>query len=117
VTLEFDGPYGALLAQRLFCELGLESGEWCQDLHFQGGGLRRTSGDVPLLPVLLARNLGDSSSVVTGRLVFNRADGTVYRIELPQQTLEAGETALMDARTAWGIVQEQAGDESIGVEF
>jgi hypothetical protein len=67
--------------------------------------------------VLLARNLGDTSSIVTGRLVFNRADGTVDRVELPQRTLEAGETALMDARTAWGIVQEQAGDEGIGVEF
>jgi len=125
VTLEFDGPYGALLARLLVedarsgysASLALSPVSGAKISTYHGGGLRRSSGDVPLLPVLLARNLGDTSSVVTGRLVFNRADGTVDRIELPQQTLEAGETALMDARTAWGIVQEQAGDEGIGVEF
>lgn len=125
VSLEFDGPYGALLARLLVeharsgysASLALSPTTGARTSSYHGGGLRRSSGEVPLLPVLLARNLGDTSAIVTGRLVFNRADGTVDRIELPQKTLEAGETALMDARTAWGIVQEQASDEGIGVEF
>jgi len=57
--------------------------------------------------VLLARNLGDTSAIVTGRLVFNRADGSVDRIALPQKMLEAGETALIDARTAWALCRSR----------
>lgn len=72
---------------------------------------------MPLLPVLLGRNLSETPSIVTGRLVFNRTDGTVDRIALPQTTIEAGETALIDARSAWAVVRDQAGDEGIGVEF
>lgn len=125
VSLEFDGPHGALLARLLVddprsgysASLALNPATGAKTSTYHGGGLRRSSGDARLLPVLLARNLSDDSSILTGRLVFNRPDGTVDRIALPQTTLEAGETALIDARNAWGIVQDQAGDEGIGVEF
>jgi len=125
VSLEFDGPHGALLARVLVedprsgysASLALDPSAGAKTSTYHGGGLRRLSGDVRLLPVLLARNLSDASSLLTGRLVFNRPDGTVDRVALPQTTLEAGETALVDARNAWGIVQEQSSDEGIGVEF
>lgn len=125
VSLEFDGPHGALLARLLVedarsgysASLPMSPTTGAKTSTYHGGGLRRSSGDLSLLPVLLGRNLGDTPTVLTGRLIFNRADGTVDGVGLPQTTLGAGETALIDARDAWRIVQDQASDEGIGVEF
>jgi len=125
VSLEFDGPHGALLARLLVedprsgysASLALDAATGAKTTSYHGGGLRRSSGGVNLIPVLLGRNLSETASIVTGRLVFNRTDGTVDRIALPQTTIEAGETALIDARSAWAVVRDQAGDEGIGVEF
>jgi len=125
LSLEFDGPHGALLARLLVedttsgysASLPLAPTTGAKTSTYHGGGLRRSSGDKGLLPVLLGRNLSAASAVVTGRLVFNRPDGSVDSITLPPTTLQAGETALIDARAAWRAVADQAGDDGIGVEF
>lgn len=125
LSLEFDGPKGALLARVLVedrrsgysANIPMSAVTSAKTASYHGGGLRRSSGGVGLLPVLLGRNISDAAYFVSGRLIFNRADGTVGRVELPQTRLEPGETELIDATHAWSVVVAQANDEGVGVEF
>lgn len=125
ISLEFDGPAGALLARVLVADaqsgysanVSLSYTTSAKTSTYHGGGVRRAIGDVQLTPVLLGRNISDTVTVVTGRLIFNRPDGSVDRIALPPLTLQPGETGLFDSGSVWSAVRTQAGDEGIGVEF
>jgi len=125
LSLEFDGPRGALLARVLVTDqhsgysanVSLGYVTSAKTATYHGGGVRRSIGNVQLTPVLLGRNISETTSIVTGRLIFNRPDGTVERLPLPQLTLQPGETEIFDSGSVWSTVRAEAGDEGIGVEF
>lgn len=124
LSLEHDGPAGALLARGFvhdrrsgYSSLVLFSdpaGAKTSVLH--GGGLRFDARGVLLEPVLVARNAGDVSALVSGRVVLRTADGQIATVPLPAATLDPHETARIETYAAWQQARD-LGATAAGVEL
>jgi hypothetical protein len=124
LTVEFDGPPGALMA-RGFVE-DMQSGYAVpitfarpagKSPFYHGGGARMVDGSGALAPVVLARNTSALGTTVNGRLVVSRAGGLVEAFALASRSLDAGETAVIDLGAAWSQAQQIADATGVGVEF
>src|SRR5262249_6037135 len=68
---------------------------------YQGAGCRlSTSTGVELTPVVVARNVGEEPTELTGRLPYTMTDGTVGVVQLPKARLNPGEAASIDVERA-----------------
>lgn len=68
---------------------------------YQGVGLRlSTATGEQLTPVVVARNVGNEPTELTGRLPYTMTDGTVGVAQLPQAHLNPGEAARLDVEGA-----------------
>jgi hypothetical protein len=76
---------------------------------YQGVGLRlATATGEGLTPVMVARNVGDETTYLTGRVPYTKTDGSTGVVQLPKVKLEAGEAASVDvARTIRTKVKSQ----------
>ena len=68
---------------------------------YQGVGLRlSTAKGEQLTPVVVARNVGNEATDLTGRLPYTMTDGTVGVAQLPKVHLSPGEAARLDVEGA-----------------
>lgn len=68
---------------------------------YQGVGLRLSTGaGEKLTPVIVARNVGDVPTDLSGRLPYTTTDGTVGVVQLGKMKLAAGEAASVDVERA-----------------
>lgn len=126
ISLEHGGSAGALVA-RAFVEDASEGYSSVVEFYdprrtlsnqLHGAGLRlgEAAGE-KLSSTLVARNVGDVETIVTGRLPYSRSDGSTGVLSLPEQKLEPGETISVDLTKAAkldGVTEDLA---SAGLEF
>jgi hypothetical protein len=68
---------------------------------YQGAGLRlSTSTGEELTPIVVARNVGEKPTELTGRLPYTMTDGTVGVVQLPKARLNPGEATTLDLERA-----------------
>ena len=68
---------------------------------YQGAGLRlSTATGEQLTPVVVARNVGNEPTELTGRLPYTTSDGTVGVAQLPKTHLNPGEAARLDVEAS-----------------
>jgi hypothetical protein len=68
---------------------------------YQGAGLRlSTATGQELTPIVVARNVGDEPTELTGRLPYKMTDGTVGVVQLPKARLNPGEATSLDVERA-----------------
>ena len=125
-SVEHTGPKGALIARALVKDAGtgyswsaqFANPQGGKSTGYQGAGLRlgRVAGE-ELTPVVMARNVGDAKTVVTGRIPYTTADGQVDVMDLPEVRLSPGETEFIDVARAVRERGDQFNAPSVGLEF
>ena len=126
LSLAHTGTPGALLARAFIVqpETGFSSSVQFIDpgksksatLHGTGLRLGRVSGD-ELTPVIVARNIGDTEAVITGRIPYTTNDGSMSVLALPQFRLSAGETKQLPLAEALRSGHLPRNLKSAGLEF
>ena len=116
-SIHHSGEKGSLLARALIADENSGysfSAQFYSPLRgkssgYQGVGLRlATATGEELTPVVVARNVGNETTYLTGRLPYTKADGSTGVVQLPKVKLEAGEAASVDvARTIRTKVKSQ----------
>lgn len=126
ISITHSGRRGAVLARALAQEadagysLAVQFSEPAasKSSRLQGAGLRLgRAGGRPLTPVFVARNVGDGDAIVSGRLPFTATDGSAAAVPLPELSLAAGETAVVEAGQAVRDAGLGDGTTYAGVEF
>ncbi|MGH9967654.1 MAG: IPT/TIG domain-containing protein [Pyrinomonadaceae bacterium] len=126
LSLEHSGPKGALMARVLIQEAttgyslvaDLVDPEKSRSSRLQGAGLRlgNVAGE-ELTPAAVARNVGHSSTTVTGRIRYTRRDGGTRVVYLPKVQLAPGQTKAVNlANPLRGARLEELG-AAAGLEF
>jgi len=100
ISINHSGSPGALLARALIAEpetgyssvVEFSDPQTAKSSRLDGAGLRigKIAGE-QLTQAAVARNVGDSSSVITGRIAYAMSDGSTNEVSLPQVHLAAGE--------------------------
>ncbi|MGI9106676.1 MAG: hypothetical protein ACR2G4_10555 [Pyrinomonadaceae bacterium] len=126
ISLEHTGTPGALLARAFVsqAETGFSSSVQFIDpgksrsttLHGAGLRLGRSGGD-ELSPVIVARNIGDSETVIKARIPYTTGDGQMSALSLPQLRLSAGETKQLPLKRAFRSSHLPRGLRAAGLEF
>lgn len=126
ISLEHSGPKGALMARVLIQEAAtgysavaeLVDPEKSKSSRLQGAGLRlgKVAGE-ELTPAVVARNVGDSHTTVTGRIPYTRRDGGAGVVVLPRVQLAPGQTKAVNVATALHGTPFEALGASVGLEF
>jgi hypothetical protein len=124
ITLEHNGGAGALLARVLMQDAAVGYAmsarfydpQKGKSTKLHGAGLRLGEIDGEhLTPMIVARNVGDAPTTVTGRVPYTKADGSVETTMLPELRLAPGETKLVDTKV---LKQSKLGNEgAAGLEF
>ncbi len=127
ISIKHSGASGALLARGFIAEpsagyssfIKFSDPQKAKSSKLQGAGLRigKVAGE-ELTPVAVARNLGNSSSIVTGRIPYTLSDGSTGIMALPETVLSPGEAKAIDLARAIKvsrIVQEDIA--TAGLEF
>lgn len=125
-SITHSGPKGALIARVL--TTGRDSGysfstqfyypQGAKSAGYQGVGLRleKVAGH-RLEAFVIARNVGQDPSLLSGRVTYTTANGDTDVVQLPPQTLGPGEVALVDVDRPARRVVEQKSVVSAGLEF
>lgn len=126
VSLEHSGSAGALLARMLIEESSTGYSSWVRftdpqkgkSSRLHGAGLRlgRVAGE-RLTPIIVARNVGQSATTVTGRIPFTLEDGTSGSVSLPDTYLAAGEVKLINVTSAIRRSRIEQSLATAGLEF
>lgn len=126
VSIGHSGQPGALLARGFIEEPAIGYSSFikfsdplkAKSSKLQGAGLRISDvAGEELTPVAVARNIGSSASVVSGRIPYTLNDGSTGAVSLPEMLLAPGEAKVIDlarAVKASGIRQNVA---TAGAEF
>lgn len=124
-SVNHTGSPGAVLSSILIAEpltgfssvLELRDPELAASSRLDGAGLRigRVANE-QLKQIAVARNVGDETSVLTGRINYSTSEGVNGVIPISDVTMQPGETAKVDLLTA--IKKARLGDVAVaGVEF
>lgn len=109
ISITHTGFKGALLARGFVTDANVG---YSQVVEFKDPGVAKSSSlngaglrlgklnGKALHPVAVARNTGTAPTIVTGRIRYTTADGTMGVANLPQVSLEAGETKTIDVESA-----------------
>lgn len=126
IHLEHSGPKGALMARVLVQDAGtgysvvaeLLDPEKSRSSRLHGAGLRlgKVAGE-ELTPEVVARNIGDSPTTVTGRIPYTRRDGGLGFIPLPKTQLAPGQAKAVNVAAAVHGSRFHDPDASVGLEF
>lgn len=122
VSVEHSGPKGGVIGRLLVSdpatgysavsELADPIKSKTTSLH--GAGLRLREG---LAPVVVARNVGDRATTVSGLARYTAGDGTVVSIALPAVQLKPGQTREINAAASLRRAQPGEGTGALGLEF
>jgi hypothetical protein len=124
ISIEHSGAPGAVIARGLIQEKdkGYSSIIECSDpkifrsSRLDGAGLRLGEvADEDLSQSAVARNLGNSSTIMKGRIVYKGADGSTGDISLPDAKLVSGEIKAINLNGAIRGVPKDA--QSAALEF
>lgn len=109
LSLEHSGPAGALLARMVIQDAAAGYSSWvrfhdptkAKSTKLHGAGLRlgMVAGE-KLTPIVVARNVGNSETTVSGRIPYTAADGTTGVVSLPVTQLAPGEAKVIDAKAS-----------------
>lgn len=109
ISISYDGTPGSLLAHGLIEEqsTGFSSSiefsdpSMAHSSKLNGGGLRLApAGGQQLTPVVVARNVGTTESIVSGSLPYTAEDGSTSVVPLPEVRLHPGDVAMIDIARA-----------------
>lgn len=124
VSLTHNGAKGALLALihvwdqdkgfSAAVNFGAGLGKTTQ-LHGTGLRLGSINGST-LKPVIAVRNIGNDATTVTARVPYTKQDGSTATITLPQTSLAAGETKLLNT-THPGLGQTDIATAGIELDY
>jgi hypothetical protein len=104
-SIHHSGPRGALIARALISDktsgyslsAQFYSPQGGKSSAYQGVGLRLgTANGEDLTPVVVARNVVDVPTILTGRIPYTTRDGSTGVVSLPSVTLEPGEAKTLD---------------------
>jgi hypothetical protein len=126
ISIVHTGPSGAILSRAMIQEpkTGYSSIVEFYDPHraksseLHGSGLRLGKiGDEKLMSVAVARNVGNTDTVVKGRIPYTVNDGSKAAVDLQEIRLAPGETGIIDISEA--IEARNIGERvaSSGLEF
>jgi hypothetical protein len=125
ISIQHSGPKGALLAHIMIQEatigyssvVQLFNPQSAKSSSLHGAGLRLGKfGGEELTPVIVARNIGNSMTILSGRIPYTTYGGNRGEILIRQVTLPPGEFKILDLSDV--IKRSRIGDiESAGVEF
>jgi hypothetical protein len=110
ISIEYTGEPGGILARGLVLNaasrysavIPFADPAEARTSTSQAGGVRVAPIDgIALEPVIVARNTGGASALVTGRLQVTGTHSEMTAIEIPAMVLGPGETTLIEARDAW----------------
>jgi len=111
ISIQHSGAPGALLARGMAQEaakgysLAIQFGDPTtgKSAKLQGAGFRvGKAGSESLTPIVIARNVGNATTTVTGRFRYTTINGGEGTITLPQIVLSPGELDDVDvARAVW----------------
>ena len=103
ISISYDGAPGSLLAHGLIDEqsTGFSSSiefsdpSMAHSSKLNGGGLRLgPAGGKQLTPVVVARNIGTTESIVGGSMPYTAEDGSTFVVRLPEVRLRPGERSI-----------------------
>lgn len=109
LSCEHTGAKDALLVRAAVADIGRGYSNVVQFSNPAGGKTSEYQGvgfhidkieNQQLTPVVAARNVGTTTAIVTAKIPYTRTNGTRGTISLPPKSLNAGELALLDMRTA-----------------
>ena len=125
ISIEHQGQPGALIARGMLKEpaKGYSSAIQFADparmrtTKLYGTGLRlgQIGGD-ELRPIVVARNIGDSTAVISGKIPFTAKDGRIDSLPISKVRLRAGESKLLPLQPALRRLKPEQ-IASAGLEF
>lgn len=117
-SISHTGVKGSLVARALIEEMPLGYSFSAQFSYprggkssgYQGVGLRLATGaGEELTPIIVARNVGDETTYLTGRMPYTTTDGYVGVVQLPRMRLAPGEATSVDVeRTIRTVVRSRS---------
>lgn len=126
ITLEHTGDKGALLSRMLIQDASAGYSmssrffdpQKAKSSAMHGAGLRLGSvAGEKLTPMIVARNVGSSPTVLTGRIPYTLNDGTMSAVSLPNIRLDPGEARIVDAAGALKRSKVEQNIATAGLEF
>lgn len=108
-SISYSGPKGSLLARALIADetsgyslsAQFYSPQGGKSSGYQGVGLRLgTASGEEFTPVVVARNVGDETAYLSGRMPYTKTDGSAGVVRLPKVKLAAGEASGVDVERA-----------------
>jgi hypothetical protein len=104
-SIHYSGPKGSLIARALIADktsgyslsAQFYSPQGGKSSSYQGVGLRlRTARSDDLTPIVVARNVGDVPTYLSGRMPYTALDGSAGVVTLPGVRLAPGEASSID---------------------
>ena len=126
ISIQHSGAPGALIARGMAQDssegysLTIQFGDPTagKSTKLQGVGFRvGKAGGESLIPIVVARNVGNSVTTLTGRFRYTKRDGTEGTVKLPQVTLSPGELDDIDVARAMRESGEQKLQATGSLEF
>lgn len=126
VSIEHSGAKGALLSRAMIQDattgysavVEFVDPQKAKSSKLHGAGLRvGAAGGEHLIPVVVARNIGSTPTVVRGRIPYITSDGSTNVLPLPELRLSPGETRLVNVAAALKRGQIVLNLASSGLEF
>jgi hypothetical protein len=126
ISLEHSGAKSALLTRAMVQDVHkgysfpvqFSNPQGGKSKQYHGAGLRlgKVAGG-PLKPVVVARNVGDTDTVLSGRVPYTTDDGEMGVVSLSSLSLHPGEMKLLDLQH---VIKKSEGGKDIataGLEF
>jgi hypothetical protein len=126
ISLEHAGAKSALIARAMVqdtrkgysfpVQFSNPQGGKSQQYHGAGLRLGKIAGE-PLTPVVVARNVGDTTTVLSGRVPYTTASGTFGVVSLPSTKLRPGDMKLIDLQRVIEKSEVERNIAAAGLEF
>ncbi len=109
ISITHNGGAGALMARILVSDAGdgyssvanFTDPTTALSSKFNGGGLRIGAiGNDQLNPIVVARNIGTTTTTVSGQIPYTNANGEVAFVQIPATQIDAGESKSINLKPA-----------------
>lgn len=126
ISIYHSGPNGAVVARAMAQDAAIgyslpvqfTDPKTAKSSRIQAAGLRLGNvADEQLTPVVVARNISNEPTVLTGRMPFSTSNGSTGVVDIPKLRLAAGEIAFVDLERAIKKGDVQQDVAAAGLEF